>query len=589
MLRAAAAPFQPVHPPQEAADPGQHAAEEAVATSTRSACDVAVVASSASRNPAAAATAGRPPPCAADKRFFATDRNQPPPLPPPPPLSSSSTAPSSLAARRAAGTATSAAATKAPAAQRGAQQSKAAFGQANRRRSGSVGDAARPMTAPSGKPRSVQRGLHVGASADKPPCDGATEEGSDALAEAEAEAEAAQASDLVWREVESWVEAEAQAEDAAWEVLAFSGKASASATASAGLAPAAHVDGDVFDPDGSDDDDDDDDDEDEEEDDDAQTAESWPAGIAGSGRGRPDAGLDTLKTQDPAPSLALSRPPLGAGAASPMPPTPLAAFSPLAAPAAHGSSMYPFPSPQAGPGSPLDHAFLALRRSPQSLSSSSLAAAAAAAAAAATTATGASLKQTHRCVSPSNSSIVTSNTGTSGGRAAGAATTTSPAYAFGLNRSLHHKLSSPDRKRAVSPSEVKTKSEQRQLSAEAKRGRNLAARRMKATLVLDRVKVRGVWYAVTRIRTISPPPTSGIRIASRYAVCGMGRQHGSPIPHLERYPTPPSSPPRPGGLQPMGRRHGSPIYALSHPAPTPTAHSCAASGSASAWLRPKRR
>ena len=67
-------------------------------------------------------------------------------------------------------------------------------------------------------------------------------------------------------------------------------------------------------------------------------------------------------------------------------------------------------------------------------------------------------------------------------------TNTSPAYAFGHNRSLHIKLSSPDRKRATSPSEVKSRQEARQLSAEANRDRTIAERKMKAMLVSEKVR-----------------------------------------------------------------------------------------------------
>lgn len=57
---------------------------------------------------------------------------------------------------------------------------------------------------------------------------------------------------------------------------------------------------------------------------------------------------------------------------------------------------------------------------------------------------------------------------------------------------MHAKLSSPDRRRALSPTESKRKQEAKQLSAESNRDSFVAERRLKAMLVSDRVKMRGV-------------------------------------------------------------------------------------------------
>lgn len=66
---------------------------------------------------------------------------------------------------------------------------------------------------------------------------------------------------------------------------------------------------------------------------------------------------------------------------------------------------------------------------------------------------------------------------------------TSPSYPFGHNRNLHAKLSSPDRRRAFSPSEAKKKQEARHVSAESNRDSFVAERRLKAMLVSNRVKM----------------------------------------------------------------------------------------------------
>ena len=58
-------------------------------------------------------------------------------------------------------------------------------------------------------------------------------------------------------------------------------------------------------------------------------------------------------------------------------------------------------------------------------------------------------------------------------------------------RSLHAKLSSPDRRRAISPTELRSKQEAKQQSAELNRDKTLAGKRLKAMQVSDRVKLRG--------------------------------------------------------------------------------------------------
>ena len=61
-----------------------------------------------------------------------------------------------------------------------------------------------------------------------------------------------------------------------------------------------------------------------------------------------------------------------------------------------------------------------------------------------------------------------------------------------INRFLHAKLSSPDRRRAISPVEAKKRQEAKQHSAESNRDKSVAERRQKALLVSDRVKTRGI-------------------------------------------------------------------------------------------------
>ena len=58
-------------------------------------------------------------------------------------------------------------------------------------------------------------------------------------------------------------------------------------------------------------------------------------------------------------------------------------------------------------------------------------------------------------------------------------------------RSLHDKLSSPDRRRAVSPTEVKRRQEEKQLLAETNRDRALDEKKQKAMVAWNRVKLRG--------------------------------------------------------------------------------------------------
>ena len=65
-------------------------------------------------------------------------------------------------------------------------------------------------------------------------------------------------------------------------------------------------------------------------------------------------------------------------------------------------------------------------------------------------------------------------------------------FKISFRRHLHAKLSSPDRRRAMSPSEAKKKHEARQQSAETMRDKNVAEKRLRAMLVSDRVKMRGV-------------------------------------------------------------------------------------------------
>ena len=62
----------------------------------------------------------------------------------------------------------------------------------------------------------------------------------------------------------------------------------------------------------------------------------------------------------------------------------------------------------------------------------------------------------------------------------------------GANKCLHAKLSAPDRRRAVSPTEVRRKQEAKQHSAESNRDRTVAERRQRALLVSDRAKIRGI-------------------------------------------------------------------------------------------------
>ena len=62
----------------------------------------------------------------------------------------------------------------------------------------------------------------------------------------------------------------------------------------------------------------------------------------------------------------------------------------------------------------------------------------------------------------------------------------------GSNKCLHAKLSAPDRRRAVSPTEVRRKQEAKQHSAESNRDRTVAERRQRALLVSDRAKIRGI-------------------------------------------------------------------------------------------------
>lgn len=58
-------------------------------------------------------------------------------------------------------------------------------------------------------------------------------------------------------------------------------------------------------------------------------------------------------------------------------------------------------------------------------------------------------------------------------------------------RSLHEKLSSPDRRRALSPTEAKRKHEARQIAAESNRDRSVNERIQKAMIASVRVKLRG--------------------------------------------------------------------------------------------------
>ena len=62
----------------------------------------------------------------------------------------------------------------------------------------------------------------------------------------------------------------------------------------------------------------------------------------------------------------------------------------------------------------------------------------------------------------------------------------------GISKFLHNKLSAPDRRRAASPTEVRRKQEAKQHSAESNRDKTVAERRQKALLVSDRAKIRGI-------------------------------------------------------------------------------------------------
>ena len=59
------------------------------------------------------------------------------------------------------------------------------------------------------------------------------------------------------------------------------------------------------------------------------------------------------------------------------------------------------------------------------------------------------------------------------------------------SRSLHEKLSSPDRRKTLSPSEAKRKHEARQIAAESNRDRSVNERIQKAMIASERVRLRG--------------------------------------------------------------------------------------------------